>query len=800
MAAPKNANGKNPNAKKARLYNSRTIKTQVNDSSFVDKERLNIPDFLQSRTFEIKSFELSQLKTKNASATRVFQSLPRVLRRRAASHNVKRIPKRLRNRSLKEMKNSLNGVPPKTEHLRGRQLYRLNTRKKLLKLGGRLKLLRSLPTDDFYNQKFNMREKIKKLNEEITSIQEQGGNGKNTENVKKLNNACGSYDNTGINEIAPKPRGNIKFHKRQHKFTWLPTHIWHSKRFHMTKQYGYQIPLTPTQKCFRLMNRQKRSGTILVETSYLNSLVLEIKDQEKLKEVLLSLTKYVKKVPQSIVNGNKSYHDWIEIKGKKIGKGLVYASLETCKILIRVQPCIYKSLFTELQEIIGRDGTIYDCSYSLGSVDLIGPTAINSISKVLHLFKDTNKELVQSWSELSRTNDSNVVPIGTTLSFDIMDPRIWKRPVNLPTPASEGNSSDFTNDLIIRLSQWNSSLITKSSIFNLLEPSGRHDTYKDQFSTKAISQKFSQTKDSSNSIDQAYHENSRIPLLITKVSKYNWTVIMPWYWVLPLWIKLIGVRNIKTGGLKQIQQANFEEGVPNFPQDYPFLKDGWIFNELLGKITKEKHDAKPLNLQNKAAPDLREDEMVISPFNCDWNGLKNIVYLTKYSKKSEEELKTTAPNFATFDENLNRIVKSYDDIVQIAKTFKASLEGVSVVELFDKNNQSHATFNTLEVSTLKEVVQGRIPVAQVSIELVSGGKIKDGARIYTKDHKEEVYQPWSFIHLVGYVSSGAFNLSKGKDSGVGAIIPSGISDNDEVLVRNIGTSKMYTAKLRFVKD
>ena len=59
----------------------------------------DVNSFIHSRNFEIRSFEQSQLNSKNASSTRVFQDLPRALRRRAASHNVKRIPKKIKEKS-----------------------------------------------------------------------------------------------------------------------------------------------------------------------------------------------------------------------------------------------------------------------------------------------------------------------------------------------------------------------------------------------------------------------------------------------------------------------------------------------------------------------------------------------------------------------------------------------------------------------------------------------------------------------------------------------------------------------------
>ena len=48
----------------------------------------------------------SMSDSKNVLSTRAFQQVPKDLRRRTASHNVKRVPKRLRARAAKEVRSS----------------------------------------------------------------------------------------------------------------------------------------------------------------------------------------------------------------------------------------------------------------------------------------------------------------------------------------------------------------------------------------------------------------------------------------------------------------------------------------------------------------------------------------------------------------------------------------------------------------------------------------------------------------------------------------------------------------------
>ncbi|GAA6015972.1 hypothetical protein JCM10207_006824 [Rhodosporidiobolus poonsookiae] len=64
---------------------------------------IEVEKFAQARSFEISAMQRSMRAAKEAGTQRAFQSLPRHLRRRAASHNIRRLPERLRKRALAEV-------------------------------------------------------------------------------------------------------------------------------------------------------------------------------------------------------------------------------------------------------------------------------------------------------------------------------------------------------------------------------------------------------------------------------------------------------------------------------------------------------------------------------------------------------------------------------------------------------------------------------------------------------------------------------------------------------------------------
>ena len=67
---------------------------------------VELESLVSSRAFQIQSFLRSIKSAKSATTTRAWQLLPRHARRRAASHNLLRLPSRLRSKALAELRSS----------------------------------------------------------------------------------------------------------------------------------------------------------------------------------------------------------------------------------------------------------------------------------------------------------------------------------------------------------------------------------------------------------------------------------------------------------------------------------------------------------------------------------------------------------------------------------------------------------------------------------------------------------------------------------------------------------------------
>lgn len=743
------------NPRKAKLFSSRTIRSENSDASIKDGI-LSIPEFLASREYEIKAFEQSQLNTKYASSTRVFQSLPRLLRRRTASHNVKRIPKRLRAKALREMQNTVTGVPAKKPHLRGRELHRLKLKKRMLKLASEIKSFRALPCVDGTT----LKEKLLTLNHQIKELSK--------ENCRSLNNAIGAYDNSAENKLAEKPKGNLKFSHRQKEFVWLPTHIWHAKRFHMMKNWGYQIPFSPNQKCFRATSRTAKQGCLAYETSYYCELVAQCGTIDKVIEFVLTFTKYESPVPGWILDGSRVYNDWIYCDNKKVCLGTLLVSGGKYDVLVRLHPSVYSEFFRKVVEWANEDIKVIDSRYALGSIELYGPTALNSLAKVLHL-DGVSPRNQTAWKLYSQANDLNIIPQGTAFSFFVHDPRFWKHPVRPPFL-----KGDINTLLVDR-----KSFIERNALDSILLPQGRTDSYKDMWSIKQLGKHFAAHDDSSPKA----HGSNRFPILIYKMKNGSWCVNLPWFWVVPLWSKLTQVKSIRIAGARQQHQINFENGLPTFPHDFPFLTEGYKEHLLKQKAADLARAKLPAS---KKAPLSIEGALKSS---CDWFFLRKWLFGLACIDKTRK-----GTDFGEFSADMIRKVNSPHDLAIViaeARDNDGGLESWNPVPitLYNKLDPIHAS---ITAGTFKPDITSfpSLPVVQKRVELVGKGNLSDNARVY-----EALKNP-DMTNLVGFVTSGSFNFNHGSPTGIAVI--SAHYKNQRVLIRNVGCTTYIPAKIEKV--
>ncbi|OWB60007.1 hypothetical protein B5S29_g872 [[Candida] boidinii] len=965
-----NDNGKNFNKKRTKLYNSRLIRSEQSDPAFTNavqlkndlnntnkkfnkKEILNrdnipnkldIPSFLNSRKYEIKEFQNSQFRSKNSSSTRVFQSLPRSMRRRTASHNVRRIPKRMRKKALKEMGLSLNssklnynndnndnarletkgvtvtGKPVKDKHPRGRILYKLRREMKLLKYAGKYKLNGNLISGEIINaSKINLRGRLKYLKNEINKIENERNKINendidNNDNIdtdidtdidisnldpnclkfkditnnktflKLLNNRLGSFDNTSISKFNSPLNSKIysmRYATRQKKFKWTPTHRWFVKRAKMIKRWGWQIANEPTMKSFRQTSRSSRvKGAMAWDTTYINTMIIncdyssenegkrKIISKEKLLETigLFSNSRAIK--PKYFKRGNYWEGLIYSINGNDtndhelLGRGLIIWNDEPSpssssfskivKCMIRVHPSLYEKVFDEFtNKFKDYDNlTIHDCKYSIGSILVNGPKSLSSLESIFHLVnKNIDSKSYKIWRDFANLQDINTLPIGSMFSFYINDPRFWLKGVK-PSYISK---PDQIMDSIIKVS--NGEGVNIQSFNDLFSLQGRSKSYENQSSLKELSKRRTHVISGEN-IKVNEDKDPLIPIIIMKLEQ-GLQILLPWFWVLPLSFTLFHIPHINIGGLKNIQQLNFENFRLDFQNDYHFTNIGYIENEIKKFEKFKKWNRKPKSkkilydkiiINNNNGDDDNEIGEIGNPFCSDWRFLQILRYglkLLKFYETNNGGVQDALKSTTNFNESLNREIKTFNDLNQVIKDIEKADESLLdkdgqtlkelPIKLYNKKSIGLINDQINKISSafmyFKDIPQ--LFVKPIKFKCISRGHPSDNARIYMipqedkqdwinyyKNYNKNIYNhnnspkldnlfcP-SSRNLIGFATSATFNLTVGCGSGVGSIVAdafplvtdtkNGLNQENFVIIRNIGSDTPMLASFEYVK-
>ncbi|KAI0996856.1 hypothetical protein K3495_g11327 [Podosphaera aphanis] len=585
--------------KRVKMNDARSIVTQTTDAALKNGQ-LDVQSFIQSREFEIKALLNGMQKSKNSLNARSIQKVPRDMRRRTASHNVKRLPRRLRQRAEKEMKDgntpTVTACKRKPGNSRGR--IRSETAKRLENLAARKR--------------------------EIKQEKRKG-----SEIVTRLPRPKQKRDQ--INQ-PPKPKS--KFRKRQIHKTWLPTHLWHAKRAKMTNPknplWRFALPLSPTQKSYRPTHRAGSArGAVIWDMSYMSTILLE-GSSENLENVLkaVGLTEDWLWEEKGLKwrNGMRSWTGWLSRRDTDtnilIGPSTVFwcpengdsearmATKESKKkrslrqALIRIHPVVFLETWTELVQLskLQRPQVhLTDLRFEIGSIELTGPGSTEALLGTLHPFfqdEDSQEAHAKTFTSLSGVTNPGSLPLGAILSFSIMDPRLRYPPRPVKLPISTDDEAQFS--LLKLLSEWPPD--NSSGSMAICDPEARFRATRFP-SQKAINYRKGLT--APGAYPALLPNDSPIPIILlasrsngSSSFQGNWTLLAPWKCILPIWLGLVHYPlssggNPRFGGLQELQQITFEREEPWFPADYPGTKSGfsWEIKERIER--KSEWEKKP---------------------------------------------------------------------------------------------------------------------------------------------------------------------------------------------------------------
>ncbi|KAK5104354.1 Ribonucleases P/MRP protein subunit pop1 [Lithohypha guttulata] len=614
-----NASGTQAQARKRQKgKDARAVTTQTADAALSRAGELNIASFIKSRDFEIAALEQSMKKSKKSLTQRAFQQLPRHMRRRTASHNVKKIPRRLRGRASREMKEDNTPIGSARRRKASAKLrLRLETAKKLQKLNLNRKSAREKKREAQQNAKEPDPEKHISLSR-----------------VPRIRKSV----------LAGPPQATSKFKRRQVHKTWLPTHLWHTKRAHMTRPtsplWRMAVPLRPTEKTYRPTHRAAGSrGCVAWDTSYTSTvgcLGTEAALESMLKALSFPGEGWVGARYRRWKAGTRFAEGWVKERDneqKVVAPILVIwqakstpteepdnatemdtdqpplandarnprrkVKLDT-KILVRVHPSAFYQFWQELLKVAKMQKPqvlVEDLRFEIGSITVSGPESTEALTSTLSIVQD-QIHMHNLWNMLPSLRNPASLPQNAMLALDVIDPRCNFPPKQFQTSKNESNLQ-MLNEAIVA---WPPD--TRFPPSRLFDHKERYRTCMSLPSQRAINrQKRAVVPGEGNNVQE---KGPKIPVLLLAHRSANrdssfqgsWSVLLPWSCVDLVWRSLmycpLSSGSTPTfGGLEQSRQVAFEHAVSWYPGDYPGLEAGKAWGRIESEDTFDSWIRRP---------------------------------------------------------------------------------------------------------------------------------------------------------------------------------------------------------------
>jgi len=564
-------------AKRVKFSDARTIETQSTNSAFTGE--VNLDSFTKSREYEIRALEASMRNSKAINATRGFQEVPRFMRRRTASHNAKRLPKKLRDRARREM--LADNTP---DHVAGKKGFRSTVARNRLRAATAKKL-------------------------EVLARQKRANKQKEAAKKTGAGDLKGRAETEGI--VCRRPRPKIrqnalndapitapKFKKRQRDKVWLPTHQWHAKRAKMTVPplWGFAIPLTPTDKVYRPTHRAVRShGVVCWDMSYMATIKMH-GDSSGIEALLgiagksghtATLWKKGARLLQLPIGSPSEgsppvfqQHGPVTavfnpLAGHSISPstGAEPAAPSRREVLLHAHPTafrgVWEALLTEIKK--GRYKVILeDLRWEIGSILLKGPCSAEALQGVIRPYLTGSDQEGQARC-FQDMGAETAVPNGAVLSLSIQDPRLqWPpRPYRSPTLDDEEDL-----ERLRRLATWpGDSNLRPTALF---DRNARHLGAYLPTQSALDRRRAAQGCGSALTVGKT---DPPIPAMLLSTGNAAWTLLAPRACILPLWrsfmyYPLSTGGTPRFGGLDELRQVTLELCQPWFPADFPTTAAG----------------------------------------------------------------------------------------------------------------------------------------------------------------------------------------------------------------------------------
>lgn len=231
------------------------------------------------------------------------------------------------------------------------------------------------------------------------------------------------------------------------------------------------------------------------------------------------------------------------------------------------------------------------------------------------------------WPQLAAVTNPACLPANTMLGFSISDPRLHYPPRTVPQ-----RSSETANETLLEvLSSWPPDQTQATP--DMFDRTKRLTASRQLASQKAINRRKGEALP--GAYPAPTPKDPRIPVLLlvsrprTKTGQGTWTLLLPWDCVLPIWYSLMHYPlstggNPRFGGLQEKKQVSFEQGVPWFPGDHPGTQAGYQWELLERERKKQEWERRPKGKRTEwdslNLGEGRKGEIGLG-WACDWDRL-----------------------------------------------------------------------------------------------------------------------------------------------------------------------------------
>ncbi|EIN12776.1 POP1-domain-containing protein [Punctularia strigosozonata HHB-11173 SS5] len=570
---------------------------------------IDVERFAEARAFEIRAMEDAMQSARGASTYRAWQELPRHLRRRAASHDVRRVPARLREKARSEV----------------RRLFMDPVQKK--------KANRALPKRGKANR-ISRTEQLLKRQRDKTWLETH------IWHAKRMH-----MENMWGYRLAVTP--TEKSYRPSHRASVHGSILHDASYYSLIEMKGHHdMVALLLEKCCDFQGPSPgairfTSGTKVMET--------HLYHYGRYPLGLIAPATIIWRPNTADAGPSHQTHEkkaGSRGKAKRKGKDVEifapnYEPHRERTVWIRCHPAAFEDVFRALQtsasfaletvkgatdeqgEPKKYEVEILDLRDGVNVFEIMGPKA----SQVLHgaltpCQTQQRPEFKKFWSSLANLQSAGSVPRGMVIGCTVEDPRLDFPPKNTKI-ASHGNG----NPSLTAVAMTPSTTLAQSDIWL---SDTRKSLSQPKFKKKDIDKRKSENLVPGSALHPTPDDN-RVPILLIQRSVENashglegsssapsssavhgWSLIVPAGWGMPFLSSLV-YTGTRVGGQRERAVQAFEAGMAYYPRDYP---PTIAYNEDAAKHEKAERDrwertppAKRVNYERLGTR---------SPWTADW--------------------------------------------------------------------------------------------------------------------------------------------------------------------------------------